>query len=212
MLNTTAQSTKSGGPLAAAWAVVHHIGADRYADLARTAREATLALAAAVSGIPGLSLAAQPDSTLLSLNTDDTCDVFTISDEMLARGWYVQPQMRFGDLPATLHLTFSAATATASDQIARDLADATAAARAAGPAQVPEELVSAAGSLDPATFDDAALDGLLALAGLSGGAGGGGITLPERMAPLNALLDALPSALREALLLGVIDRLARPTS
>ena len=212
MLNTTAQSTKSGGPLAAAWAVVHHIGDDRYADLARTAREAALALAAAVSGIPGLSLAAQPDSTLLSLTTDDTCDVFTISDEMLARGWYVQPQMRFGDLPATLHLTFSAATATASDQIARDLADATAAARAAGPAQVPEELVSAAGSLDPATFDDAALDGLLALAGLSGGAGGGGITLPERMAPLNALLDALPSALREALLLGVIDRLARPTS
>ncbi len=44
MLNTTAQSTKSGGPLAAAWAVVHHIGGDRYVDLARTAREATLAL------------------------------------------------------------------------------------------------------------------------------------------------------------------------
>ena len=54
MLNTTAQSTKSGGPLAAAWAVVHHIGADRYGELARTARVATLALATAVSGIPGL--------------------------------------------------------------------------------------------------------------------------------------------------------------
>jgi glutamate/tyrosine decarboxylase-like PLP-dependent enzyme len=213
MLNTTAQSTKSGGPLAAAWAVVHHIGADRYVGLARTAREATLALATAVDGIPGLSLAAQPDSTLLALTTDATCDVFTISDEMLVRGWYVQPQMRFVDLPATLHLTFSAATATASDQIAVDLADATAAARAAGPAQVPAELVAAAGSLDPRTLDDAALDGLLTLAGLSGaGGGGGGITLPERMAPLNALLDALPPALREALLLGVVDRLARPTA
>jgi glutamate/tyrosine decarboxylase-like PLP-dependent enzyme len=210
MLNTTAQSTKSGGPLAAAWAVVHHIGADRYTDLARTARETTLALATAVGGIPGLSLAAQPDSTLLALTTDETCDVFTISDEMLARGWYVQPQMRFGGLPATLHLTFSAATATASAQIARDLADATAAARAAGPAQVPAELVAAAGSLDPATLDDAAFDGLLALAGL--GDGSGGLVLPERMAPLNALLDALPPALREALLLGVIDRLARPAA
>jgi hypothetical protein len=31
------------------------------------------------------------------------------------------------------------------------------------------------------------------------------------MAPVNALLDLLPPALREALLLGVIDRLARPS-
>jgi hypothetical protein len=31
------------------------------------------------------------------------------------------------------------------------------------------------------------------------------------MAPVNALLDALPTALREVLLLGVVDRLARPT-
>ena len=30
------------------------------------------------------------------------------------------------------------------------------------------------------------------------------------MAPVNALLDALPPALREVLLLGVVDRLARP--
>ena len=103
MLNTTAQSTKSGGPVAAAWAVVHHIGADRYTSLAHDARTATLDLAAAVDGIPGLSVAAPPDSTLLSLVTDGSCDVFTISDEMLDRGWFVQPQMRFRDLPATPH-------------------------------------------------------------------------------------------------------------
>ena len=58
MLNTTMQSTKSGGPLAAAWAVVHHIGEDGYAGLARQARAATLALAArGRRGIPGLSVA-----------------------------------------------------------------------------------------------------------------------------------------------------------
>jgi len=31
------------------------------------------------------------------------------------------------------------------------------------------------------------------------------------MAPVNALLDACPPPLREALLLGVLDRLSRPT-
>jgi hypothetical protein len=209
MLNTTAQSTKSGGPVAAAWAVVHHIGADRYSSLARDARTATLDLAAAVDGIPGLSVAAAPDSTLLSLVTDDSCDVFTISDEMLDRGWFVQPQMRFRDLPATLHLTFSAATATASDLIATDLAAATAAARESGPAAPPAELVAMASAIDPTTLDEATFGGLLAAAGLAGG--DGQLVLPERMAPVNALLDALPPELREALLLGVIDRLARPT-
>jgi hypothetical protein len=209
MLNTTAQSTKSGGPVAAAWAVVHHIGADRYSSLARDARTATLDLAAAVDGIPGLSVAAVPDSTLLSLVTDDSCDVFTISDEMLDRGWFVQPQMRFRDLPATLHLTFSAATATASDLIATDLAAATAAARESGPAAPPAELVAMASAIDPSTLDEATFGGLLTAAGLAGG--DGQLVLPERMAPVNALLDALPPELREALLLGVIDRLARPT-
>jgi sphinganine-1-phosphate aldolase len=210
MLNTTAQSTKSGGPLAAAWAVVQHIGSDRYAELALTARGAARALATVADGIPGLSLAAQPDSTLLALTTDETCDVFTVADEMLARGWYVQPQMRFGPLPATVHLTFSAATAAASEQIARDLADATATARQAGPAQVPAELVAMASAIDPATLDEATLTGLLAVAGLAGD--DGQLVLPERMAPLNAMLDALPPELREVLLLGVVDRLVRPSS
>jgi len=209
MLNTTAQSTKSGGPLAAAWAVVHHIGSERYVDLARTAREATLALATVADGIPGLSLAAPPDSTLLALTTDETCDVFTIADEMLTRGWYVQPQMSFGGLPATVHLTLSAATAAASDQIARDLADATAAAREAGPAQVPAGLVAMASGIDPTSLDEEALTGLLAAAGLGGA--GGQIVLPDRMAPLNAMLDSLPPEVREVLLLGVLDRLVRPS-
>ena len=210
MLNTTVQSTKSGGPVAAAWAVVHHIGTKGYTELARAARRATLDLAAASDGIPGISLAAQPDSTLLALTTDASCDVFTISDEMLARGWFVQPQMRFGLLPPTLHFTMSAATAASSDQVAADLASATEAARASGPVVVSAELAAMAAGLDAATLDEATFAALLGQAGLAGA--DGGIALPERMAPVNALLDVLPPALREALLLGVIDRLARPSA
>ena len=40
---------------------------------------------------------------------------------------------------------------------------------------------------------------------------GGAVELPERMAPVNALLDACPAPLRAALLVGVLDRLFRPT-
>jgi sphinganine-1-phosphate aldolase len=210
MLNSTTQSTKSGGPLAAAWAVTSAIGNDGYAALAATARQATLDLAGAVRGIRELRIVAEPDATLVCLTTDDAgLDVFTIADEMLARGWFVQPQLAFGEVPATLHLTLSAATAPSVPAFVDDLRASVAAAKVAGPAQTPPGLGEMLASLDPATLDEATLGQLLAAAGLADGRGA--IALPERMAPVNALLDAAPLALREALLKGVLDQLLRPT-
>ncbi|MEI2826078.1 MAG: aminotransferase class V-fold PLP-dependent enzyme [Dermatophilaceae bacterium] len=209
MLNSTMQSTKSGGPLAAAWAVTRAIGTDGYAALARTAREATLAIARGVDGIPGLRVVVEPDSTLIALATDTSCDVFTIADEMLARGWYVQPQMSFRGMPPTLHLTLSAATAPSVPDFLAALGESVAAAQAAGPASVNPALAGAAASLDPATLTERDFDGLLALAGLAGG--DGSLALPERMAPVNALLDLAPPDLREAMLLAFLGRLSRPS-
>jgi len=210
MLNATMQSTRSGGPLAAAWAVTHRIGVDGYADLARRAREATVRIAQAARGIAGLQVVAAPDATLLALATDGSCDVFTIADEMLTRGWFVQPQMSFRDLPPTLHLTLSAATAPSVPELLEALADAVSAARAAGPAQVDPGLAALVAGIDPAALDDEGFARLLGAAGLAGP--DGSLALPERMAPVNALLDACPPPLREALLLGVLDRMSRPTT
>ncbi len=209
MLNSTMQSTKSGGPLAAAWAVTRAIGAQQYAVLARTAREATLAIARGVDGIPGLRVVVEPDSTLLALESDGSCDVFTIADEMLARGWYVQPQLAFRGMPATLHLTLSAATAPSVPDFLAALGESVEAARASGGVVVDPGLAGAIASLDSATLSDSDFDGLLAMAGLAGV--DGSLALPERMAPVNALLDLATPALREAMLLAFLDRLSRPT-
>ena len=149
MLNSTAQSTKSGGPLAAAWAVVNRIGVDGYAELARRARTATLDLAEAARDIDGLAVFAEPDATLLALATDASCDVFTIADEMLARHWYVQPQMSFRSSPPTLHLTLSAATAASVPDFVVDLRSAVAAARSSGPVGVGSRIGRVAGRPRP---------------------------------------------------------------
>ena len=61
--------------------------------------------------------------------------------------------------------------------------------------------------LDPRGLDDAAFNRLLALAGL---ADESGLVLPERMATVNALLDAAPIPLREQLVTAFVDRLSRP--
>jgi sphinganine-1-phosphate aldolase len=208
MLNSTMQSTKSGAPIAAAWAVVHHIGDSGYRQLARTAHDATLALADRAADIDGLTVLTTPATTLIALRTDDRADVFTIADEMAALGWFVQPQLSFGDQPPSLHLTVSAATAPRLDDLIQALTTATQAAQKSGPVQVSPDLSAAATALDPSTLDDAAFDGLLSIAGLADTAATG--ALPTRMAPVNALLDVAPPALREALLIAFLDRLMRP--
>ena len=152
---------------------------------------------------------APPDSTLVALVTDDSCDVFTIADEMLERGWFVQPQLSFRDVPPSLHLTLSAATAPSVPELVVALRESVDAARAAGPVGLDPGLAGLLSSIDPATLDEAGFSGLLAAAGLAGD--DGSLALPRRMAPVNALLDACPAPLREALLIGVLDRLSRPT-
>lgn len=215
MLNATTQSTKSGGPLAAAYAVVTFIGRDGYRELTRTTLSGVDALVAGIDAQPHVQVVAPPASTLVALTTDESCDVFTISDQMAARGWLVRPQMSFGAMTASLHLSVSAATADHIPEFLTDLGASVTAAVEAGPIEVPAELAGAAAALDPATLDDAAFDELLALAGLSGvdggdaGGGSGGVAVPEAMAPVNALLDVAPPPLREALLIAFLDRLSR---
>ena len=207
VVNPTLQSTRPGGPLAGAWATVEAIGTDGYRRLARDARDTTLAVAAGVDDVEGLHVVARPDSTLLALGTDDRLDVFTLADEMASRGWYVQPQLRFGEMAPTLHLSLSAATPAA--ELVHDLAAAADAARASGPVQVDPQVAALVGSLDPAALDEQALGGLLAAAGLADGAGG--LALPARMAPVNALLDVCPPPVRAALVAAVVDLLGRTT-
>lgn len=207
MLNSTIQSTKSGGPLAAAWAVVHSIGLDRYAELARSAHDAATHVAREADVIEGLRVVAPPATTLVALTTDESCDVFTVADEMGERGWLVQPQLSWGGEPATLHLSLCAATAAKVPELVDALSASVAAAREAGPVAVDPQLAAAAVAIDPGSLDDSAFDGLLAVAGLGGE--GGGVVVPPRMAGVNALLDVAPPALREALLVAVLDRLTR---
>ncbi|MDF1604903.1 aminotransferase class V-fold PLP-dependent enzyme [Nocardioides sp. YIM 152315] len=212
MLNSTMQSTKSGGPLAGAWAVVQSLGDTGYELLSREVFEAVDAIVAGSTDIAGISVLTPPDSTLVALGTDDTCDPFTVCDEMAARGWYVQPQMSYDDRPATIHLSVSAATLSGVDDLLAALRQSVAAAAAAGPVTVDADVAAFIEALDPTALTDADFDGLLVAAGLVGDpTGGADLTLPDRMADVNAMLDLASPRMREALLVAFLDRLQRPT-
>ena len=112
--------TKSGGPWAAAWAVMHHLGDDGYLRLARTAREATEQLVAAIRSIPGLVLRAEPDTTLVAFGTVDGLDAFAVADALAEKGWYVDRQ----GPPASLHCTVNAVHEHRIGEFAHDLREA----------------------------------------------------------------------------------------
>jgi sphinganine-1-phosphate aldolase len=98
--------TKGGGSIAAAWAVLQHLGDEGYLRLAATARRGAEQLAAAIASTPELVVRAAPDSTLVAFGAADPdhLDVFAVADELWRLGWYVDKQAP----PASLHCTVNA--------------------------------------------------------------------------------------------------------
>ena len=98
--------SKGGGAMAAAWAVMHHLGDDGYLRLTAAARRAAVAFATAIDARPALRLLAPPDTTLVTFAASDPerLDVYAIADRLWNEGWYVDRQSP----PPSLHCTVSA--------------------------------------------------------------------------------------------------------
>ena len=202
VINSTVQSTKSGGPLAAAWTLLHALGDAGYLELARRTLAATQAIVAGVRAIPGLQVLGEPEMSLLAFTSEaGGLFLFAVADAMARRGWLVQPQLHGHGAPASLHLTISAGHLAVVDRFLGDLRAAVAEVEAAGADPTTAMLLQAAGGLDFASLGDEGFTQALALVGVQGG------QLPERMAPIHALLDALPAAVREAALLAFLNDL-----
>jgi sphinganine-1-phosphate aldolase len=207
VVNPTSQGTRSGGPMAAAWAVTRFIGDQRYEWLALAVRNGVEAVLDGIANIDHVRALVRPDAGVIAVATDGRCDVFSVCDELASRGWYAQPQLSFGPFPPSLHLILSAATVPRVPEFLDALKASVKAATASGPVQLPPELISAIRTVDLRTLDDPALDAILELAGLDSGVG---MALPDRMAPLNAILDVASAPVRQALVIGIMDRRLRP--
>lgn len=207
LLNSTIQSTKSGGPLASAWAVLHHIGHDGYLEIARQILDATQAIVAEVADVNGARVVAKPDASLIAVATD--VDAFAVSDAMARRGWRHFPQLSYEDLPRSIHLTvlpgnvgrvgeWAAALGESIDEVAG-------APEPTGLAAVKAAVASM--DLDSLGFDQ--LDQLLDMGGIDPLADSG--SDGPSMAEMNDLLDSLPPAVCAKVLTLFLDRMTRPS-
>lgn len=212
VVNTTLQSTKSAGPMAAAWAVTRVLGDAGMSAAVQRSIEATDRIVEAVAGIAGLRVAGSPDSTLIALCADGDeaaggVDPFVLADRMRARNWFIQPQPAFEDLPRTVHLTVQPASLATVEEFVADLAAAAAECRSLPWATVDPSLAAALDGIDPATLDETTIAELLAFAGM---AGDGAAGLPEESAGIQALIESAPVGLRDRLLTGFFSLLFTP--
>lgn len=207
LVTATAQGTRSGGPLAAAWAITRFVGDAGYARLAGAVRLGVKTLTDGLAAVDHVRVLASPAASIVAVGTDDRCDAFTICDELSSRGWHVQPQLSSGPFPPTVHLVLSAGTVPRVPEFLDAFKASVRTACGAGPVQLPPEVQDAVRTVDLRHLDESTLDDLLALGGLDPGPG---MTLPDRMAPVLAMLDAASAPVRQALLIAIRDRQSRP--
>ncbi|WP_230984406.1 pyridoxal phosphate-dependent decarboxylase family protein [Microbispora oryzae] len=202
VINATVQSSRSAGPLAGAWATMQSLGREGYRELGRATLEATRRLVLGVGAIPGLRVLGRPEAALVAIAGSAGVDVFVLADEARRRGWFLQPQLSYAGIPANLHITVTGVTLAGVDAMLQVIAESAEAARANGPAKVPDGLPELIASLDLDALDDATFAELASSVGidLAGAAQGGGETGGGGMAAVNAVLDALPAPTREAIL------------
>lgn len=203
VVNPTVQSTKSGGPLAAAWAVLNVIGDAGYLALARQALEATQAIVAAIDAMEDLRVLGRPQMNLVAF-TSDTVNVFHIIDEMKLRGWYIQPQLGFHGSKENIHLSVNPACAKWVEPFLEDLRACTATAKTLPNGEIAARIREAFAAIDPRQVTPEMLRQMLGMAGADANA------LPSRMAEINEVLNALPAELTEVLLTEFMNELHTP--
>ena len=211
VVNPTLLGSKSASPLAAAWAVINYLGHDGYAEAVASCRRTTEAIIAAVENIDGLTVWGRPTGPALALIADPSVpagrrvDPHRLADEVRTAGFMLQHQPGYAQsdgtsLPRSVHLTITPVTETVLPDLLAAVSDAADRVRgkrphsAASIARIARALYPRGNRPSPAMC---AL--LLRLAGTGGG-------VPGRLGPLMALIEALPTAVTEALLTELLAR------
>ncbi len=121
------QGTRSGLPMACAWAVMSHLGVEGYVDLTRETLANADRIRAGVAGIDGIRVLGDGRFHLVAMAADPAAtpriDMFALADELLDKGWYLDRQTP----PDNLHSTVSNTNAGVIDDYLADLAQCVAA-------------------------------------------------------------------------------------
>jgi glutamate/tyrosine decarboxylase-like PLP-dependent enzyme len=198
VVNTAVQSSKSGGPLAAAWATLQFIGDRGYLDLARLTWESTCRLKDGIRGMPGFALTTEPDFCMFSFRPTRVSP-FTLAEMMNRRGWYIQPQLGFANSPANIHLSITFSNTAWVDAFLADLQACEGEAARQPPLRAGREFRRALKRLGPQGASAEAIMGLIA-----------GAVATYGEAAINDILEAMDPGMREEFITDYANAAFRP--
>jgi sphinganine-1-phosphate aldolase len=119
--------TRGAGSLAAAWAVMQHLGQDGYLRVTAAAFDACRRIEAGLAGIDGLAIRGTPETTLVAFGADlalplgDQIDMYAVGDRLWSNGgWFCDRQTP----PDSLHCTVNAVHSTVVDEFVGAVAEA----------------------------------------------------------------------------------------
>jgi len=199
LINPTMLSSKTGGPMAGAWAILNFLGEEGYKRIVQEVQEATKRLIDGINAINGLQVLGEPVMSMFSFKSD-VINVYQLADEMNKRGWYIQGQFSTPLTPRNLHISVNQGTVHNVEALLKDLRACVEIVKGMVPidSDMIRGMVAAAlQSHDPAV----AFGQLAASAGLAG------TELPSEMAFINEVLDALPDELCNVFLVNYFNDL-----
>ncbi len=199
LINPTILSSKSGGPMAGAWAILNFLGEEGYMRIIKEVQDATQKLIEGVNAVPGLHVLGEPAMCMFSFASDEI-NVYQLADEMGKRGWYLQGQFSTPNTPRNLHVSVNHGTIHNADAMLKDLRECVEIVKQATP--IDRDNIRALVNFALQSPDPAAAFGQLAAqAGLSG------TDLPTEMAFINEVLDALPDEMCNVFLVNYFNDL-----
>lgn len=117
-ISPTLLGTRAGGPIAAAWAGMLHLGEEGYLALAKKLMAGAEKLRKGLTAIPGIRLVGTPCMNLVSYTTEaGGPDIFVIADQLEDRNWMAERQQ----FPDCIHLTVLPTNVPVIDQYLTDL-------------------------------------------------------------------------------------------
>ena len=186
LVNPTMLSTKTGGPVAAAWAVMNFLGKEGYCDISKITMKTTKRFIDGINAIEGLEVVGEPESSLFSFTTTKG-NPYDLFDELNEKGWFVQFQLSNKYCPANLHLTVSKIHEGLVDNFLTDLKECHEKVLNKGMLKKAKEKVTIetvkklANNLSPENFEK-----LGKMLGFSNG------TVPDKLSLINQIMDVLP--------------------
>ncbi len=193
IINNAVMSSRTGGPMAAAYAVLNFLGEDGYMNIARQKIAATKILLEGVRKHKDLKIMAEPDFCMFSF-TSETISIFHLIDEMNSIGWYIQPALTFEHSRHNVHLSINFSNVEWVDAFIEDLYKSIENIRDVTYGEIGAALKKEFENKDPDSLTDKDIQDLLAMAGTSGD------DFPDAMADISEMLDVLPPKLRERLM------------